>query len=881
MLKLFPVKNQETKTDQIQSHLLIMAALILITHSLILSLAPAVRFHAGSERYRLIHWQGILAWIISFSLLHRQSMRKLPNRDPYILPVIALLSGIGLMTIWRLYPSFGLRQTIWLALSCLIVFWGFQFPIYLDYLRQYKYIWLILGLFLTGLTILFGLNPSGGGSTRWLQVLGVQFQPSEPLKFLLILYLASFFSDRLTIIEGKIENLIPTLAVTGIALLLLIFQRDLGTASIFFLVYLAMVFTSQGNKLILWISPAIILMAGVFGYLYSDVVRLRFDTWLNPFGDPVGASYQIIQSMIAIAEGSVLGTGPGLGSPSLVPVSLSDFIYAAIAEELGFLGVSLLVLLIIILLYRGIKLAITTQNSFHRYLTLGMIFYIGIQSILIIGGNIGLLPLTGVTLPFVSYGGSSLVVSFCAMMVMLTISHQTPPYNKTTSVSHPRFAIMSGMMIPILVIEIIATSFLSFWFMPKIVKRPENPRWIIEDRFVKRGDILDRNNQVIVTSTGEIGEYQRTSHYTPLSPVIGYTSRIYGQTGLEDSMFPYLRGYEGYSFLTRFWRDLTHNQPPQGLDIRLTIDLNLQQTADDLIAHNKGAAILMNANSGEILVMASHPYFDATNLEAEWDDLVNDESAPLVNRVTQAKYPLGTASLPFVLTTQINNLQQYPDPNTLFPNISSKLDCALPPAEPLTWQTAITNGCNNVLIALAEMAGLDPLLTQYQTFGFFSEPSLHLKVAGAVKPSIRDSYAFFLGEETINISPLQMAMAVSTLTNDGILPGPRIVNAYQDSEGNWIVLPKLASNEQAIPLEVANQVTAFIQTPDSPHWYVVASALTSDRQAFTWYIGGTTADWQGQPLAIVVLLEKDNPFLVQEIGNSLMEQAIRFSINRP
>ncbi len=856
---------------------MIIAGLAIISYGLILSLAPAVRYHAGSEYYQIQHWIGVLVWGIAFSLLHHQTTRNLPHRDPFILPLIAFLSGLGLMTIWRLFPNLGIRQTIWIALSSMIIFLGVFFPGFIRYLRRYKYIWLILGLILTGLTIVLGTHPLGGGSTRWLQVFGIHFQPSEPLKLLLIAFLAGYFTDRLSTSEKRLEDFFPTILIMGIALLLLVFQGDLGTATIFLLIYLSMLFTSQGNKWVLLITPILFLLAGIAGYYFIDVVRLRVDTWLNPFGDPTGASYQIIQSVVAIAEGNMIGSGPGLGSPGLIPVSVSDFIFSAIAEELGFLGVTIIILLFIFLIYRGLQIAIQTNNSFHRYLTLGIVFYFGIQSILIIGGNIGLLPLTGVTLPFVSYGGSSLLVSFFCALILLTISHQTKSTSEVRHISQPRYAMIGSLLIFGLIIEIIATSLLSFWFNTSLINRPENPRWIINDRFSERGDILDRNNQVIITNTGDIGSFQRTSVHIPLYPIIGYTHPFFGQTGIEASMYPYLRGIMGYPYSSQFWHKLLYNQPPSGLNIRVTIDLNLQRSANQLLGEQIGAVVLMNAHSGEIITMASHPYFNAAELQIIWEDLVTDENAPLVNRATQGLYPPGAALFPFVITAQPNILEQFPEPETHYPHLLRNLGCALPPEEPLTWGTIVGNGCQQMQLALAEMIGIDPLFEIYQNLGFFTNPRLRLPVAEAAAPDLNNLTDFYLGEGNFRISPLQMAMAASALTNFGLLPGPRLVNAYQDPSGNWITLPKLQTNHNVIDANTANKVNHLLKETDLPYWQVISVTLVDDDTPITWFVAGTTIEWKGQPIVAVVLLEDDAPALAETIGRSLIEQVIRFS----
>lgn len=881
MQRLFSIRDQRSRTDQIQSWLMILAGLVICTHGIILSLAPAIRFHAGSERFQYQHWIGIAIWAVVFSVLHHQSSRRLANRDPFILPIVALLSGLGLVTIWRLYPDLGIRQTAWIALSSIVLVLGFRFPTFLKYLRRYKYIWLILGLVLTGLTIFLGTNPLGSGSTRWLQLFGIHFQPSEPLKLLLIAYLAGFFTDRISGYDKKLEDFLPTFIVTGLALLVLVFQRDLGTASIILLIYLAMLFTSQGNKTVLWLAPIFIVVAGIAGYYFIDVVRIRVDTWLNPFGDPAGASYQIIQSMVAIAEGDLIGTGPGLGSPGLIPVAVSDFIFSAIAEELGFLGIAAIILLYVIFLYRSIKIAIKTENSFHRYLSLGLLFYFGIQTILIIGGNIGMLPLTGVTLPFLSYGGSSLLVSFFSVLILLTISHQSELSQDELEIHQPRYALIGALLIGTLIIEIIFTSLLSFWFNPDLVNRPENPRWIIDDRFSERGDILDRNNQVIITNEGEIGSLQRRSNHIPLYPVIGYTHPVFGQTAIEASMFPYLRGNTGYPFSTTFWNRLLFNQPPDGLDVRLTIDLNLQMSADELLEGQSGAIVLMNANSGEIMAMASHPYFNAANLQLEWDQLIADQNSPLINRATQGVYPPGAALFPFIIAAQPAVLQQSTDPEVRFQQVISDLGCAVAPEDPLTWHTLVANGCKNAQLSLAETIGVEALQSSFESFGFFSTPGLHLVVAEATQPDQTDLASYYSGEGRFLTSPLQMAMAASVITHQGVLPGPRIINAVQDPNEDWTTLPKLQANADVLPVDAVDRVNELLRVTNAPYWQVISISRTENGEPITWFIAGTTTDWQGQPITVVVVLEREAPEAAILIGQSLIEQAIRFSGQNP
>lgn len=877
MLRVFPIRDNQSPKDRIQSRLMILAALAMLAYALILSLAPAIRFHASDGRYRLDHWLGIVIWLGIFSFFHHQSAKRLPERDPYLLPLTAFLTGLGLMTIWRLAPSLGLRQTIWLVIASLVVFLGFQFPIFLTYLRRYKYIWLVSGLILTALTIILGQNPTGAGPKLWLRIFGIYMQPSEPLKLLLIAYLAAYFTDRPAIRYQFLEGFLPTILIVGMTLLLLISQQDLGTASIFLMIYLAMLYTARGEKYILWITPVLILLASVLGYFFVDIVRVRIDTWLFPFADPSGAAYQVIQSMIAIAEGSLMGAGPGLGSPSLIPVAVSDFIFSAIAEELGSMGVAALILMVLLLIFRGAKTALRSKKTYHRYLALGLVFYFGIQSILIIGGNIGLLPLTGVTLPFVSYGGSSLVVSFAAFLILITISNETnqSQADKPTATQN-RYILISGLLMALMLIEIVVTTMFSFWRRPNLIARAENPRWVVYDRFQERGAILDRNEQPLITNIGEVGNFQRTSNHTPLYPILGYTNGVYGQTGIELSMYPFLRGLEGYPYEHLFWNDLLYNQPPEGLDVRLTLDLKTQRRADALLGDRDGAILLLNAQSGEILVMASHPYFDAASLEEEWQTLVSDSRAPLVNRATQGKYPAGTTLLPFILASVEDDILEAEAPDCIFPQLDQGLACALALDAPPDWSTLVASGCPMAQETLGKLAGTEDLFALYDSLGFYSEPALRLSVAEMKRPSfILDDPAFYRGETAVKISPLQMALAASTITNQGQLPGPRIVNGYRSPDGAWVSLPKLGENQRVFSEDTVSYINSLITPPQAAYWFVTATVPTEDEQTITWFVAGTSPAWQGQPLTLVVILEANAPEEATAIGQTLLEETIQ------
>jgi len=416
---------------------MILAAVFLCVYSTALTVSPAVRLLSWLVDYRWNHWIGFGVWLVFAFLIHAQVAKYAPGRDPFLFPVISLLVGWGLLSIWRLDVNMGIRQTIWLGISGVAFAGGLRIPNLLDWLRRYKYVWLTSGLILTGLTFLIGIYPGGNGPHLWLGCCGIYLQPSEPLKLLVIIFLAAYLSDRIPLSFNLPHLLTPTLIMVGTALAMLVFQRDLGTASLFILLYSIILYLASQRKRMLIASIVTVLAAGIAGYLFFDVVRIRIDAWLNPWLDPSGRSYQIVQSLLAVAAGGLIGRGPGLGSPGVVPVAHSDFIFASIAEETGLIGAYALFGLYGILAGRGFRAALRAENNYQRYLAAGITTYIVTQAILIMGGNLRLLPLTGVTLPFISYGGSSLLTVSLSSLILIIISNRAnedepAPLSRTT-----------------------------------------------------------------------------------------------------------------------------------------------------------------------------------------------------------------------------------------------------------------------------------------------------------------------------------------------------------------------------------------------------------------------------------------------------------------
>ncbi len=845
--------------DAIQSRLLKLAAFFLSVYAVVLTLAPAARERSWDVSLRWSHWPALVVWAVAFALAHRQTVRHLPERDPYLLPLAALLSGWGLLTIWRLSPTFGARQTVWLAVSVGVFAAGLRLPVDVGVLRRYKYLLLSGGLFLTALTLLFGRNPAGVGPRLWLGCCGVYLQPSEPLKLLLVIYLAAYLADQLPIRLRLFPLLFPTLLLTGMALLLLLVQRDLGTASIFILLYALVLFLATGKRRVLLVSAGALGASVLVGYFFVDIVHLRVVTWLNPWSDPSGSAYQIVQSLLAIANGGLFGRGPGMGNPSLVPIAHSDFIFAAVAEETGLLGSLAMLAVLAVLLARGIRVAFRAPDRFRRLLAAGLTAYIGVQSVLIIGGNLRLLPLTGVTLPFVSYGGSSLLTSFLALLLLILISGDAD--HDPAPLSHPRAFLLLGTLLGL---SIFALALADGWWAvlrgPDLLSRTDNPRRAIADRYVLRGEILDRHDNAINVTHGDVGNYARLYLYPDLAPVVGYTHPVYGQAGLEATLDPYLRGLQGNPATLLWWDHLLYGQPPPGLNVRLSIDLNLQRVADDALGEHVGALILLNAANGEVLVMASHPSFDPNDLGEEGEHLLRDPDSPLLNRAAQGRYPVGAALGPFLLAARgLDAAPPLPD---------EMEECAVQPAQPSTWGSVIAAGCVPATDVLLDALGEDEGIALLERLGFFDAPALRLPVAPPLAPQDVTSLP-----RDLQVSPLQMALATASLSGSGVRPAPRLVLAVDTPRQGWVILPPLGEGVEVVPPESADAAAQAMAASMRPFWQNIA--VTGGREgAITWYLAGTLPTWKGTPLALVLVLEEDDTALAQVIGQSVLEAVL-------
>lgn len=393
------------------------------------------------QGFRVIHLIALIGWAVCSLWMQLVIPRRLNQANDLLLPIVSLLTGLGLLMTARLAVNFLPRQIIWLAISTAVLTIIIATPKILSWLRRFKYTWLVGGLGLLALTLVFGVNPSGYGARFWLGWRGVFFQPSEPLKILLVVFLAVYLSDHhRQMVEVKAHLLIaplgktlkiphpahfgPLLLMWGFAIALLFLQGDLGPVLLFFCTFLGMVYVAVGQVRYLLVGLLLLLVAGGLGYWQFAYVAVRVDGWWNPWLDAGGGSFQIVQSLLAFASGGWFGQGLGQGLPTAIPVVHTDFVFAAIGEEYGLLGSLAVLACFGLIVHQAIQIGLQRATPFQQLLAVGLGLMLGIQTLVIAAGTLKIIPLTGVTMPFVSYGGSSLLTSFMMIGLLLLLSSQ-------------------------------------------------------------------------------------------------------------------------------------------------------------------------------------------------------------------------------------------------------------------------------------------------------------------------------------------------------------------------------------------------------------------------------------------------------------------------
>ncbi len=404
-------------------HLLLSPLGILLLGTGVLLLA-----HRLTADLLLLPW---LAAVIVGAFFTQFILGRRDGTDLTLFPAAMLLASLGLIMIGRLKPALFLTQMRWLLLGLIV----YLFLVFLGErvlrLLSYPYLLGVFCLLILCSALFFGTEI--GGSRNWIVFGPFAVQPSEFGKIVIIMFLAAYLTEHREVLMLPRHRLLwlklpvlrfiaPLLLIWGIAILMFVVQRDLGSALLFFGIAVSMTYMATGRKSYVALAFAFFLGAAALSYSFFSHVRVRFNIWLDPWSDPSGNAYQVVQSLFAFGSGGVWGAGFAHGHPNLIPEVHTDFIFAAIAEELGLLGSLGVMLVFALFFYRAIRIALACREETRMLLAAGIAVVFLLQAFIIIAGVTKFLPLTGITLPFVSYGGSSMIASFMLLGILTVLS---------------------------------------------------------------------------------------------------------------------------------------------------------------------------------------------------------------------------------------------------------------------------------------------------------------------------------------------------------------------------------------------------------------------------------------------------------------------------
>ncbi len=385
--------------------------------------------------------------LTSFGGFHLAVRQWSPEASPFLLPLAAIITAVGFVEVYRLDQGRASLQRWWLLIAALLAV-ALLFTVRqtgLAPLRRYRYVLLLAGLLLLLLPLLptdwaFPLRGfEQNGSRLWIRLeigpLRLQFQPGEIAKLILAAFLASYLSERQAVLAAhtrplgryrlpELRQLAPLVIAWAASFVVLVYQRDLGASLLLFALFIAMLYAATGRAVYLASGGVLFGAGAVIAWSSLSHVQRRVTAWLDPFADFIDTGYQIAQSLFAFGSGSLSGSGLGLGAPDRIPNATTDFIFAAVGEELGLAGSVGIIATFGLLVAVGFGISLRSRDTFRKLLAGGLAFVLGLQTFLILAGVMRLLPLTGITLPFMSYGGSSLVANFLLLALLARISHE-------------------------------------------------------------------------------------------------------------------------------------------------------------------------------------------------------------------------------------------------------------------------------------------------------------------------------------------------------------------------------------------------------------------------------------------------------------------------
>lgn len=794
-----------------------------------------------------------------------------PGADPAILPVVFTLSGIGITFVTRLQPDASLGQVIFLFLGVALMVGTLAVVKNLEVIKRYKYVLGIAGIVLLVLPMFIGTEIYG--SKLWIKIGGFQFQPGEFAKVLIVLFLAGYLAENRELLSisnrtvlgikfPRLRLLYPLFIVWGVCLLVVAFERDLGSALLFYTIFLIMLYVATGRVSYVIIGLAL-LAVGAFGmYQIMSHVQVRVAIWLDPFSDAQNLGYQIVQSLFSLADGGLAGVGIGKGMADIIPVVASDMIFAAIGEEMGLLGGSAVLLLFMLFAVRGLTTAARAKSDLAAFSAAGLTAAISFQAFTIVGGVTKLIPLTGVTLPFMSQGGSSLLASFVIVALLLRAGDEatgrsteiantstdlaTAGYRTTVRGSHMRRPALdtpeSGLLGRVALANRLTRTVFLFTALfavlignityIQVIKAseyqdmPSNNHTINKARFIKRGSIITADGLTLAESIQQAdGTYARSYPNGNLAAhVVGYYSQQYGTMGIENTQNDTLTGSKDYSSWQNALNSLAGISEP-GNSVQLTIDSRIQRAAEQALAGRVGAIVALDPRSGAVLAWASAPTFDNTNIQAaiEAANASGGADTSMYDRATLALYTPGSTFKVLTLASALENGLAtldtiYDSPGRMEIGGADVVSIGERGHGKISLAKAFALSSNTVFGQVADGLGAEKLVATARAFGYGQQLGLDFTTAASVMPNPEEMTEWELAWAGAGqpvgqghtpgpqATVMQNALMAATIANNGIAMNPYVVSQILAPDGTVLKTTRGHSLGQAVGSGTAEQV---------------------------------------------------------------------------
>lgn len=814
-----------------------------------------------------------LGLFAAFAAAHIGVRLFAPGADPALLPIVFALSGIGITFVTRLEPSASMGQIIYLFLGVALMVGTLAVVKNLEVVKRYKYVLGAAGIALLVLPMLIGTEIYG--SKLWIKIGSFQFQPGEFAKVFIVLFLAGYLAENRELLSisnrtvlgvklPRLRLLYPLFIVWGVCLLVVAFERDLGSALLFYTIFLIMLYVATGRVSYVLIG-LVLLAVGAFGmYQIMGHVQVRVAIWLDPFKDAQNLGFQIVQALYSLADGGLLGVGIGKGlGGDTIPVVASDMIFAAIGEEMGLLGGAAVLLLFMLFAVRGLTTAARAKSDLAAFSAAGLTAAISFQAFTIVGGVTKLIPLTGVTLPFMSQGGSSLLASFVIVALLLRAGDEatgrsTEIANTSTELtpvgyrpggsrgSHVRRPALdtpeSGLLgrvalanrltrtvflfTALFAVLIGNLTYIQVFKASEYQDMPSNNHTITKARYIKRGSIITADGLTLAESIQqEDGTYARSYPNGNLAAhAVGYYSQQYGSSGVESSQDKTLTGSKDYSSWQNALNSLAGITEP-GNSVQLTIDSRIQQAAEQALAGRKGAIVVLDPRTGAVLAWASAPAYDNTDIAAAMEaaNASGGADTSMFDRATQALYSPGSTFKTVTLSSALENgvaalSSTYSSPGRMEIGGADVVSVNEQGHGTITLDRAFAVSSNTVFGQVAEQLGADRLVATAQAFGYGQNLGIDFSTAASIMPDPADMSTWELawagagqpvgqghtpGPQT---TVMQNAVIAAAIANNGIAMNPYVVGQILAPDGTVIKTTRERSLGQAVSSGTAEQV---------------------------------------------------------------------------